>query len=83
MEDSKEKAEEEAKLKLSEVQSDCDGIESKLSVVEGENLSLKSKNKSLVAHLSSTKEQARQKVQPNLDCTFVFILVSGIRARKG
>lgn len=64
LEDSKERAEEESKLKLSEVESNHDDIKSRLSVVEAENLSLKSKNKSLVTHLSSTKEQARQKVQP-------------------
>ena len=49
-------------MKLSLIQSDRDETESRLSVVEKEKATLKSDNKSLVTHISTTKEQIRQKV---------------------
>lgn len=58
--------EEEAKLKLIQMQSLHGQTESKLSVVEAENSSLKSENRKLVSHLSTMKEQERPKVFQNL-----------------
>ena len=49
-------------MKLSLIQSGRDETESKLSVVEKENETLKSDNKSLVSHISTAKEQTWQKV---------------------
>ena len=61
-------------MKLSQIQSDRDEIESKLSVVQEENLTLKSENKRLIGHVSTAKEQARQKVYKN-EMVISFLLV--------
>ena len=49
-------------MKLSQIQSDHDETESKLSMIKTENLTLKSDNKNLITHVFTAKEQARQKV---------------------
>ena len=65
LEDAKKKADEleVAKLQLSQVQSSYNEIKSNLSVVEFENLSLKSERGKLVKRVSTTRDQVRQKVQ--------------------
>ena len=63
LEDAKKKADEVAKLQLSQVQSSYNEMKSNLSVVEFENLSLKSEKRKLVSRVSTTRDQVRQKVQ--------------------
>ena len=51
-----------SKLQLSQIQSNYSEMESKLSVVETENLSLKSEKKSLISRVSAARDQVRLKV---------------------
>ena len=71
LEDAKKKADEVAKLQLSQVQSSYNEMKSNLSVVEFENLSLKSEKRKLVSRVSTTRDQVRQKVQQRV---FMIIL---------
>ena len=72
LEDAKKKADEVAKLQLSQVQSSYNEMKSNLSVVEFENLSLKSEKRKLVSRVSTTRDQVRQKVQQRV---FMIILL--------
>ena len=63
-------------MKLSQIQSDHDETESKLSIVKTENLTLKSENKSLISHVFTAKEQTRQKVYVKVNGTYLLSLIS-------
>ena len=73
LEDAKKKAE-VAKLQLSQIQSSYNEMESKLSLIEVENLSLKSEKTKLVGRISTTRDQVRQKVQHKTEMFMTILL---------
>jgi len=62
LEDSRKTFEEEAKFKISQMQSDHGEMESKLHLLETENSSLKAEKKRLVSHVSEIRNREKQKV---------------------
>jgi len=64
------------------MQFDYDEMESKLSITEAKHASLKSENKSLVGHVSTAKEQARQKVEHKINLYCVVLCTSGTGVTK-
>jgi len=62
LEDLRKTIEEKANFKISQMQSDHEEMESKLSLLETENSSLKVEKKRLVGHVSVMRDRERQKV---------------------